>query len=456
MKKIIITAGGTREKIDNVRRITNSSSGKLGMIIANQLLMERKDIFIYYVCSKNSLRPNDDRIKIIEIDGTIDLKNNIENLLKNDQIDYFIHSMAVSDYMTDYVTTVDKIKKSILEHNDVDDVFKNIEVVGGNKISSHEDNLVIVLKQTPKIISIIKDISPSTYLVGFKLLDEVSKNELIEEAKRLRNKNNCDLVVANDLSNIRKGEHKGYIIDKNNNIEEAFGKDDIAKILIKKMFNDKKLRLINNFNEDVDVLYNELLRKKEQFIFMNYNNSKYVLTKEKSIIPIEDVDEFLQSFKDDVYYKSIIKDEKICIENKDLELYKYYIGKYRKQLTEKKYNDKYYFGCVAVKTKNGFITTIRGKKDLNEYTLIEKVNHKNHTISVFNKKATLNAPLIDILFKNKKVKAIVHLHEFDNNLPFYDYAFPGTVKDSMRDNKTSFNIRYHGVLYLIDKNGNIL
>ena len=401
MKKIIITAGGTREKIDNVRRISNSSSGKLGMIIANQLLMERKDIFIYYVCSKNSLRPYDDRIKIIEIDGTIDLKNNIENLLKNDQID-------------------------------------------------------LVLKQTPKIISIIKDISPSTYLVGFKLLDEVSKNELIEEAKRLRNKNNCDLVVANDLSNIRKGEHKGYIIDKNNDIEEAFGKDDIAKLLIKKMFNDKKLRLINNFNEDVDVLYNELLRKKEQFIFMNYNNSKYVLTKEKSIMPIEDVDEFLQSFKDDIYYKSIIKDEKICIENKDLELYKYYIGKYRKQLTEKKYNNKYYFGCVAVKTKNGFITTIRGKKDLNEYTLIEKVNHKNHTISVFNKKATLNAPLIDILFKNKKVKAIVHLHEFDNNLPFYDYAFPGTVKDSMRDNKTSFNIRYHGVLYLIDKNGNIL
>ena len=245
MKKIIITAGGTREKIDNVRRITNSSSGKLGMIIANQLLTERKDIFIYYICSKNSLRPDDDRIKIIEIDGTIDLKNNIENLLKNDQIDYFIHSMAVSDYMTDYVTTVDKIKKSILEHNDVDEAFKNIDVVGGNKISSHENNLVIVLKQTPKIISIIKDISPSTYLVGFKLLDEVSKNELIEEAKRLRNKNNCDLVVANDLSNIRKGEHKGYIIDINNNIEEAFGKDDIAKILIKKMFNDKR-KLFNN------------------------------------------------------------------------------------------------------------------------------------------------------------------------------------------------------------------
>lgn len=235
MKKIIITAGGTSEKIDNVRKITNSSSGKLGMTIANHLLQENNDIIIYYVCSKSSLKPTDERVKIIEIDGTIDLKNNIEKLLVNEHIDYFIHSMAVSDYMTDYVTTVERIKESIKENNDIDEVFKNIEVVGGNKISSYEDNLVIVLKPTPKIISIIKNLSPSTYLVGFKLLDGVSKEELIEVAKRLRNKNKCDLVVANDLDTIRNGEHIGYIIDKNNKIEEAYGKDDIAKKLVRRI-----------------------------------------------------------------------------------------------------------------------------------------------------------------------------------------------------------------------------
>ena len=43
MKKIIITAGGTSERIDNVRKITNSSSGKLGTIIVNHLLQENKD-----------------------------------------------------------------------------------------------------------------------------------------------------------------------------------------------------------------------------------------------------------------------------------------------------------------------------------------------------------------------------------------------------------------------------
>lgn len=235
MKRIIITSGGTSEKIDNIRKITNSSSGELGMTIANHLLQENSDILIYYVCSKNSLKPTDDRVKVVEIEGTIDLKNTIEGLLLNEHIDYFIHSMAVSDYMTDYVTTIERVKEAIKKTDDIDEAFENIEVIGGSKISSYEDNLVIVLKPTLKIISIIKKLSPSTYLVGFKLLDGVSKEELIEVAKELRNKNKCDLVVANDLETIRNGEHIGYIVDTNNEIEEAHGKDDIAKKLVRRM-----------------------------------------------------------------------------------------------------------------------------------------------------------------------------------------------------------------------------
>ena len=122
MKKIVITAGGTSEKIDNVRKITNSSSGKLGLTIANHLLKENDDLIIYYVCSKNSLRPLDKRIKVIEIDDTINLKKEIENLLLNEKIDYFIHSMAVSDYMTDYVTTIERIKASIKNTSNLEEV----------------------------------------------------------------------------------------------------------------------------------------------------------------------------------------------------------------------------------------------------------------------------------------------------------------------------------------------
>lgn len=235
MKKFIITAGGTSERIDNVRKITNSSSGKLGKLIADCLLKERNDILIYYVCSKNSLRPSDDRVHVLEVEGTLDLKNTLEDLLLSNEINYFIHSMAVSDYMTDFVTNLSNIKESITKSSNIDEAFENIEAIKGNKISSYEDNLVVVLKPTPKIISIIKNLSPSTYLVGFKLLDGVSKLELINTAKKLRDKNRCDLVVANDLSSIRNGEHIAYIIDNDNNVEEAHGKIKIAEYIVRRL-----------------------------------------------------------------------------------------------------------------------------------------------------------------------------------------------------------------------------
>lgn len=235
MQKIIITAGGTSEKIDNVRKITNSGTGKLGLAIANHLA--KKDVMIYYICSKNAVRPsNVANIKVIEIENPNDLKRAIENLLTTEKIVYFIHSMAVSDYTTDYVTTIERIKNSLKSSADIEEAFRNIQNLIGSKISSSEDNLVIVLKPTPKIISMIKTLSPETYLVGFKLLDNVSKEHLIEVATKLCDKNHCDLVVTNDLEDIRNGNHLAFIFDKQGAIEEAYDKEDIARKLSRKMF----------------------------------------------------------------------------------------------------------------------------------------------------------------------------------------------------------------------------
>ena len=132
MKKFIITAGGTSEKIDNVRKITNSSSVKLGCIIANTILEEISDARIYYICSKNSIRPKNDKVKVIEVDGVLDLKSKVEFLLRNDNIDFFVHSMAVSDYMIDYVTTLEKMEKSFTS----DDDFSNVDIIIVNKNKS--------------------------------------------------------------------------------------------------------------------------------------------------------------------------------------------------------------------------------------------------------------------------------------------------------------------------------
>jgi phosphopantothenate---cysteine ligase (CTP) len=244
--KIVITAGGTSESIDMVRKITNSSTGKLGATIAN-VLLNRKDVTkIFYICTKKSIKPpvgvlitsnQKDKLEIIEIESTLELKDAVENVLMNNKIDYFIHSMAVSDYMVSYVSTSELLTEELKNSNDINYTIKNAKKTLDNskKISSTEDNLIIMLKQTPKIINIIKKISPNTHLFGFKLLEDVSEDYLIEIAKKLRDKNDCDYVIANDLKYIRNGNHKAFIIDKKDNITEVNGKDNIANMISEKI-----------------------------------------------------------------------------------------------------------------------------------------------------------------------------------------------------------------------------
>lgn len=240
MKKfnIVVTAGGTSEKIDNVRKITNSSTGKLGVHIAQEMLKRENIENIYYVCSKESLKPMDPRIKIIIIDGVRDLLEKVRDLLEEEQIDIFVHSMAVSDYYVDYVTTRSNIMEEVeTSGKSLEEVLKQpLLKFQERKISSDVDGLILALKRAPKVISIIKETSPKTFLVGFKLLDGVSKEELIQVGRKLMAKNNCDLVVANDLNEIRQGVHHAYIIDKNHDIDEVLEKEAIAKRLVKKIF----------------------------------------------------------------------------------------------------------------------------------------------------------------------------------------------------------------------------
>ena len=64
MRTIIITAGGTSEKIDEVRMITNFSSGRLGMEIARAFLEPQNANVgkIYYLCDRNTNVPADERV----------------------------------------------------------------------------------------------------------------------------------------------------------------------------------------------------------------------------------------------------------------------------------------------------------------------------------------------------------------------------------------------------------
>ena len=110
--KILITAGGTSERIDDVRTITNSSTGRLGYAIGKAFADNYSDVLerIYYLHGERADFIEGDKVSHIRIGGVMDLKGALERLLTEEKIDAVIHAMAVSDYMVNEVTTLDIIR----------------------------------------------------------------------------------------------------------------------------------------------------------------------------------------------------------------------------------------------------------------------------------------------------------------------------------------------------------
>lgn len=74
------------------------------------------------------------------------------------------------------------------------------------------DMFNIKLKQLPKLIYHIKEWAPKAKLVGFKLLVSSKPYELIEAAKRSIADNKCDMIVANDLQDIKDNKHRVHLV----------------------------------------------------------------------------------------------------------------------------------------------------------------------------------------------------------------------------------------------------
>ncbi|MCL2174387.1 class II aldolase/adducin family protein, partial [Candidatus Saccharibacteria bacterium] len=211
-------------------------------------------------------------------------------------------------------------------------------------------------------------------------------------------------------------------------------------------------------DKDIVPVYTELLDSRAGFYVIENNGAYYILTKEKSFFEIDNLQEFIEQSKQDIYFKTILDDKTNPLPDEDLNLYYRYLEGNRSRMPiVEAGSHTYIFGSVAVKTTDGrMITTTRGKNDLTKYAIVSGVDFNNHIVYA-DKKATLNAPLLYRLIGMKGVKAVVHTHDFDEALlPYLPYAFPGTVRDSLRDVKGSFNISHHGVFELFDNNGKII
>lgn len=235
---IIVTAGGTSEPIDDVRRIANTGTGRLGSLIADELAKLDIPVNIFYVCARDSIRPESEKVHCIEIQSVADLKAAVTELMQKYEIHGVIHSMAVSDYTVRSVTTVEELASFLQDSmNDTDNVQEKIlhgmdscDIRKENtKLSSQMKSPLLLLEQTPKILPIFREMAPKAVIVGFKLLSSVSVEELLDTAHRLLVKNNCDYVLANDATEIGAGRHRGYLMDSHRNIRTYNTKEEIAE-----------------------------------------------------------------------------------------------------------------------------------------------------------------------------------------------------------------------------------
>lgn len=175
-KKVMVTAGPTREDIDPVRYITNRSSGKMGYAIAKAARDRGAEVTL--VSGPVNIDPPA-CVNIIDVYSAEDMYNAVmDNVVSSDII---IKAAAVADYKPENKSSL-KIKKS-------------------------EEDMNISLTKCKDILKEVGRVKTSQIVVGFA----AETNDLIENAKiKIKNKN-LDIIVANDVLS----KDAGFDVDTN-------------------------------------------------------------------------------------------------------------------------------------------------------------------------------------------------------------------------------------------------
>ncbi|MDE2027442.1 MAG: phosphopantothenoylcysteine decarboxylase [Candidatus Omnitrophica bacterium] len=197
--KVLITCGATWTRIDEVRVISNISSGQMGHLIAEGF--RRKGARVTLIEGPVTHAWTGPRIKVLKYCFFEELAVLLNKELAN-KYDIVVHAAAVSDF---------KVKEPL-----------------NGKLSSGKA-LKLNLTATPKLIDKIKAQSPESFLVGFKLETALNPQTIFKTVKSLFTRSGCDLAVANSL----KGGYKGFIMDADGKIlERAASKQSLAKALV--------------------------------------------------------------------------------------------------------------------------------------------------------------------------------------------------------------------------------
>jgi phosphopantothenoylcysteine decarboxylase/phosphopantothenate--cysteine ligase len=189
--RLLVIAGATEEPLDDVRVLTNRSSGETGIELARAAHERGARVELWVGRCET---PIPDQIPHARFSSVSDLKA----LATKIDHDVVLFPAAVSDYSPSKVD---------------------------GKLSSDEDEMVVRLKKNPKIIDGIR----AKVVVGFKAQAKVDQARLVEDARALLKRSGCTFVVANRMEDVSKGRTKVSIVRSEGQAEVVEGsKSDVA------------------------------------------------------------------------------------------------------------------------------------------------------------------------------------------------------------------------------------
>lgn len=205
-KKILVTAGATRESIDPVRFITNHSSGKMGFAVARAAMLRGAEVTV--VAAHTDVEPPM-FVNVVNVKSAEDMFNAVKEHLE--ESDIIVKAAAVADYTP--VTVAD------------------------NKIKKSDGDMSIPLKRTTDILAYIGEHKRAGQIVcGFSMETE----NVIENSRKKLTKKNCDMICANSVKKAGAGFGTDtniitMITSDNDEELELMSKFDAANIILDKI-----------------------------------------------------------------------------------------------------------------------------------------------------------------------------------------------------------------------------
>lgn len=210
--RILVTAGGTEEPIDGVRRLVNGSTGATGLAIARYFSARGAEVYLLHSHRIDTGGLHVEAAAFVTFD---DLGAALRRLLGSRRFDAVVHLAAVGDYRLDSV--------------EVDGIATH---ASQGKIGSGRE-LVLRLKPNPKLIDSLRNwsVNPDLKVVGFKLTNETGSAQRTEQVRKLLERGVVDLVVHNDLGEIGGEQHIATLYTERGVITTTQNKQDMARAI---------------------------------------------------------------------------------------------------------------------------------------------------------------------------------------------------------------------------------